>query len=505
MLFVKILLEYNYIYISTTFLVSAIIYYFSKIFNTQLFFRFSTSLKIIRILLILSLLISFFVHIFIFWIYVTYIHIYLKLPISSNMLVLPKYQVGSFNISQIDFLGFNNLKLYLTLDFFGLILLTLSYVVGFISIMALDTRLYYRNINYIFSFNIFVLIVYLYVSVSNIVIFFLLYECLLIPSFLFVYFVSPSRRAIQASLYFVIWTQIGSFLVLCTVVYMVSISGHFDFFSIKYFRFSNYEVLYLYLFLFLGFGFKVPIWPFHYWLTKTHVEAPSGFSIYLSGFLVKSALYGFYKITNLFTCSLNTTFFITVAFVGVVDSSLKMWGQTDLKKLVAYGTIQEMNLIYLVFSWGDINSITIGILFSATHAFLSALMFFIVDCVYRRYRTRSIIEINGILHLTPNLGISIILMVVFFAGLPGTIKFISEFYLFSSFFEISPLMCVLLMLIANVFGLIGFSKCWFNSIFGTNKNYKNFNIADLTFKEVLIIAFSLYFLFIFSFFPNFLI
>ena len=132
-------------------------------------------------------------------------------------------------------------------------------------------------------------------------------------------------------------------------------------------------------------------------------------------------------------------------------------------------------------------------------------MFFIVDCIYRRYRTRSIIEINGILHLTPNLGIAIILMVVFFAGLPGTIKFISEFYLFSAFFEISPFMCILLMFLANVLGLIGFSKCWFNSIFGTNKNYKNFNILDLTFKEILIIGFSLFFLFIFSFFPNFLI
>jgi formate hydrogenlyase subunit 3/multisubunit Na+/H+ antiporter MnhD subunit len=59
-------------------------------------------------------------------------------------------------------------------------------------------------------------------------------------------------------------------------------------------------------------------------LTKTHVEAPSGFSIYLSGFLVKSALYGFYKITNLFHTQINTTLFITIAFVGVVDSSLKM-------------------------------------------------------------------------------------------------------------------------------------------------------------------------------------
>jgi hypothetical protein len=67
------------------------------------------------------------------------------------------------------------------------------------------------------------------------------------------------------------------------------------------------------------------------------------------------------------------------------------------------------------------------------------------------------------------------------------------------------MMCILLMFLANVLGLIGFSKCWFNPIFGINKNYKNFNIMDLTMKEVLIILFSLYFLFIFSFFPNFLL
>jgi formate hydrogenlyase subunit 3/multisubunit Na+/H+ antiporter MnhD subunit len=82
---------------------------------------------------------------------------------------------------------------------------------------------------------------------------------LLVPSFLFVFFVSPSRRAIQASLYFVIWTQIGSFLVLCAVAYILAISGSFDFFSLKLYKFTNNEVLFLYTLLFLGFGFKVPI------------------------------------------------------------------------------------------------------------------------------------------------------------------------------------------------------------------------------------------------------
>jgi hypothetical protein len=120
--------------------------------------------------------------------------------------------------------------------------------------LTLDTRLYYKNIKYIFAFNIFVFVVYLYVSVSNILLFFLLYECLLLPSFLFVYFVAPSRRAIQASLYFVIWTQLGSILVLCCIVYILSISGNINFFSLKNFKFTNYEITYLYLFIFLGFG-----------------------------------------------------------------------------------------------------------------------------------------------------------------------------------------------------------------------------------------------------------
>jgi NADH:ubiquinone oxidoreductase subunit 4 (subunit M) len=117
-----------------------------------------------------------------------------------------------------------------------------------------------------------------------------------------------------------------------------------------------------------------------------------------------------------------------------------------------------MNIIYLVFCWGDSLAIIAGILFTATHAFLSALMFFIVDCIYRRFYTRSIIEINGILQFNPNLSFVVLLMMIFFAGLPGTLKFIVEFYIFVGLLELSFVLCFVLMLIANVLGLIGFSK-----------------------------------------------
>ena len=188
--------------------------------------------------------------------------------------------------------------------------------------------------------------------------------------------------------------------------------------------------------------------------------------MYLSGFLVKTALFGYYKIINLFGGEQSSVLFSTICLLGIIDSSLKMWGQTDLKKLVAYGTVQEMNIIYLTFCWGDSSNIISGILFCVTHAFLSVLMFYLVDCIYRRYYSRSVIELSGILQKTPNLGIAILLMCTFYAGLPGTLKFSTEFFIFSSFIEVAPFSAFLIIFIANCLGLIGFSKSWFNVVYG---------------------------------------
>lgn len=70
---------------------------------------------------------------------------------------------------------------------------------------------------------------------------FLLYECMLIPSFLFVYFVSPYKRGIQASLYFLIWTQLGSLLVLSSVAYIIYTTGQTSFLGLKNFIFTADE------------------------------------------------------------------------------------------------------------------------------------------------------------------------------------------------------------------------------------------------------------------------
>ena len=216
------------------------------------------------------------------------------------------------------------------------------------------------------------------------------------------------------------------------------------------------------------------------------MEAPTGFSIFLSGFLVKSALFGFYKFSTSINADLNTSFFITIILLGIIDSSFKMWGQSDLKKLVAYGTIQEMNIIFLTFCYGDSFLIFSGILFCLTHALLSTFFFYLVDTIYRRFKTRNIFELQGLLHLTPNLGIFIFIGCVCYSGLPGTLKFICEFYIFSSLFDIAPLSTLILIFSANFIGIIGFCKCWFNVLFGLNIKFQKNKVIDLSFREILI-------------------
>ena len=491
--FLKNLFEINFYYFIICFLFSLVIFYFSKYFNFFLLFKNFDNIFLVRFILLKSLLISFFFIFFIFWIFIKCFKTNIYFTLLSN------FNFYYSDLFLIKLPLFNTFFIKFSIEFFGFVFIILAYIVGLISFLALDTRFYWKNIKFIFICNFLVFIIYLFTIINDLLLMFLFYEAMLIPSFLFVYYMSPYRRGIQASLYFLIWTQLGSLLVLSAISYIVYTIGSSTFLVFQNFKFTLDEIWYIYFLLFFGFGFKVPIWPLQYWLSKTHVEAPAGFSIFLSGFLVKTAIHGFFKLTNMLGSEIDTFFFSIFTIMGVVDASLKMWGQIDLKKLVAYGTVQEMNLIYISFLWGDSNLFIGGILFCVTHAFLSALMFYLVDCIQRRYHTRVVSEISGILHTTPNLGISVLFMQIFYSGLPGTLKFLSEFYIFSGLLNTCPLIVIILLFIANFLGLIGFSKCWFNVTFGLTLKFQDKLPVDLTSKDLLIIFICLGFLILFGF------
>lgn len=341
---------------------------------------------------------------------------------------------------------------------------------------------------------LFLPLVYFFISTRNLLVFFMCYEFFLLPSFLIVFFGSPNRRGVLASIYFLMWTQVGSFLVFIAIIMFFIYNNTFVFTALTSMPYVSY------ICAILGFGIKIPMWPAHYWLTKTHVEAPTYFSVYLSGFLVKTALYGIWLFTHSSLLH-NQSWVLILVVIGIIDSSMKMWAQIDLKKLVAYGTVQEMNLILLGFVIGSNSIIKATSLFILAHTILSTIFFLLSDSLYRRFGTRSTVGVRGLLQLTPVFGYTLFICCLFFAGLPFTLKFIVEVYIFTQLFSLNSSVLIITIFICNWFGLISFMKNWFTPLFGSSSTTIMY---DLSIRELIvysslcillvIISFSSYFI-----------
>jgi multicomponent Na+:H+ antiporter subunit A len=213
--------------------------------------------------------------------------------------------------------------------------------------------------------------------------------------------------------------------------------------------------------------------------------------MYLSGFLVKTALFGVYKFVLPIVDTLTTTIIVTWLMASLVDASMKMFGQTDLKKLVAYGTIQEMSLILFMLVFGTGSNIVYAITFVFSHAILSTIMFFIVDCVQRKYTFRSIYRLGSIAEITPMLSGCIIAMCLIFAGLPFSIKYIVEVNLLLALVSAEWYLAAIVVAVCNIAASIAFTYCWYVAVFGSPKGKmlaEDKNIPDLDRREKFVLG-----------------
>ena len=361
-------------------------------------------------------------------------------------------------------------------DNVSIILIITTVTTTLLCISIVDNKYFLKNNFLILIFPAFILFIVCLVYSSNIFSFFLFYELLLVPSYFLVLKTSPNRRSVQVANYFLLWTQMGSFLVLLGLCFYYKFNQNNTFM-----HYQNKYNLIIQILIFLGFGVKVPLWPFHFWLSKTHVEANTGFSIFLSGILVKAAVFGLYKFIYIFNN--NVWLFLTITLISMVDASIKMCAQNDLKKLVAFSTIQEMALMTFLLLIPSFKNNNVLFIFIVFHTFLSGLFFWIVDCVYRRYNTRVVYNIKNLSNLTPNFSALIITSVYIFLGLPFTIKFSIELYILKVMYNFNLFVAVVIGFVINYIAAVVFFKTFIFINFGTNHILK---ITDLTKKEIIL-------------------
>lgn len=338
------------------------------------------------------------------------------------------------------------------------VVLLLAFSSGLVCLYLLGEKNLAKYLSNVSVFAIFLVAIIFMVYTTNLFVMFVGFECLFLPTLYFVFshgYVQRVDKTLKILLY---WTLFGAFLVLSSLAYLFFKFKSLNFFYLNSIEFSSWENTILYLTIFFGFGVKVPVFPFHYWLTKIHVEAPAGFSIFLSGFLVKAAIYCFYYFNLIFETEFSVQVVSLVALVGIVESSFKMWTQTDFKKLIAFATIQEMNLIlYLLINYQNLLDYSL-ILFILIHGWLSTLMFFLVDIIQKKTSSRNIVEISGLAYNFPEIKRVIWFVILLFSGFPLTVKFVIEWAILGNFILNSEYVFIVVFFIIVVVGVTGFAK-----------------------------------------------
>src|SRR5574341_1823713 len=209
---------------------------------------------------------------------------------------------------------------------------------------------------------------------------------------------------------------------------------------------------------FLSFAIKVPMWPFHTWLPDAHVEAPTAGSVILAGILLKMGTYGFVRISLPMlpeTFKQYAVIVAVLALLGIVYGALVAMAQTDLKKLVAYSSVNHMGYVMLGIAAA---AAAVGIPEKAAaarialngavfemvaHGVITGALFLIVGVLYDyRAHTRGVDEFGGLGARLPYYsGITTIAMLASL-GLPGLMGFVAEFFVFVGAFGIFPYLTV---------------------------------------------------------------
>ncbi|MGA8005699.1 MAG: NADH-quinone oxidoreductase subunit M [Burkholderiales bacterium] len=262
------------------------------------------------------------------------------------------------------------------------------------------------------------------------VLFYVFFEATLIPMFIIIgVWGGPNR--VYAALKFFLYTLAGSLLLLISILYLYSKSGHsFEILDWHNLPLPLHAQMLLFFGFLLAFAVKVPMWPVHTWLPDAHVEAPTGGSVVLAAIMLKLGAYGFvrFSLPILPDASRELAWLmIALSLIAVVYVGLVALVQTDMKKLIAYSSISHMGFVTLGFFIFNSLGVEGGLVQMISHGFVSAAMFLCVGVMYDRMHTRRIADYGGVVNTMPKFASLMMLFAMANCGLPATSGFVGEF------------------------------------------------------------------------------
>ncbi len=278
--------------------------------------------------------------------------------------------------------------------------------------------------------------------------FYVFWEIGLVPMYFLIGVWGGPRRQ-YAAIKFFLYTLTGSVLMLLAILGMYFAEGTFGILEMARLRpFADNFTLQSLAFwgIFAAFAIKVPLWPFHTWLPDAHVEAPTAGSVILAGILLKLGGYGFFRILlPIFPQAFHhyAPIIAILALLSIVYGALVSMAQWDLKKLIAYSSVNHMGYVMLglVAAASAIGTsekvldsqamaLNGAVLQMFNHGIITGGLFLLVGVIYERAHIRDLKGFGGLGVIMPAYyGITTATCLASL-GLPGLAGFISEFLVF---------------------------------------------------------------------------
>ncbi len=325
--------------------------------------------------------------------------------------------------------------------------------------------------------------------------FYVFWEFTLIPMAFLIGIWGHGRR-IYAAIKFILFTMLGSTLMLVAILALVFIQRS----ATGTLSFALTDVLktpvpvglqpILFAAFALAFAIKVPMFPFHTWLPDAHVEAPTAGSVILAGVLLKMGTYGFVRFNlPLFPQAARDAapVLIILALIGIIYGAIVSAVQRDIKSLVAFSSVSHLGFVMLGLFAFNAQGMSGGILQMINHGLSTGALFLLVGMLYERRHTRLIADYGGIAKVMPIYAAFFLIVMFSSLGLPGLNGFVGEFLILTGAFR-ANIWYAAFAATGVVLSAIYLLWMYQRAMAGPVTNEANKNLRDLSPREIALLV-----------------
>nr|QBP33724.1 NADH dehydrogenase subunit 4 [Bombus asiaticus] len=315
----------------------------------------------------------------------------------------------------------------------------------------------------------------------NLLMFYFMYESSLLLIFYMIMKWGYSEDRILAAFYLMFYTLVFSLPMLYLIFKLLEFTGSINFYILDMMDFEYDEFNFLYLLM--SFLVKIPMYMFHGWLIKAHVEASFFSSMILASIMLKLGSYGMLRLILIFNnMFLSMKFYLMmINLFGIVVLSMMCLFQFDMKLIIAMSSVIHMGIMVLGMLSMTKMGFLGGLLMMISHGLVSSGLFYLVNMIYVQTNSRIIFVNKGMINFMPSMAMMWFMMCVYNSGAPISLNMVSEIFLLMSlvgWYKYLFFILMLYCLFSFIYSIYLFSFIQYGNIFNLMMNLNNMKLLN---------------------------